>query len=297
MHSLLTALRFISRKLIQGHRIWRSGLVSAIMLVIAYVIIGSEICCASPCPLTVGDHISGVSSVRLPDNNSLTFWLSRSGKLSIYRSSNSTWDCIAQYPTTDGPLVALSVILLSNNSTFWALAIAENGALWLYSSANGNTVRYGQPTSTELFCDLDVILLPYDHFQAFVIARTGELWYYYEFDDRWVLLWEGYSELRAGSPTAQLGEEHVDLHVSPNPLRGFTRLNLSTDAGAPYAVKVYSIEGRLVRTISEGVGPADGLSLYWDGQNTDGRQVPNGTYFVVGSTGGRRIVSKAVIID
>ena len=44
-------------------------------------------------------------------------------------------------------------------------------------------------------------------------------------------------------------------------------------------MEIYSIEGRLVRTLVNEIRPAGDLELRWDGRNNRGSQVASGTYF------------------
>jgi hypothetical protein len=68
----------------------------------------------------------------------------------------------------------------------------------------------------------------------------------------------------------------VRLQVSPNPFHEKTRIALPAVPGL-MRLKVYDVEGRLVRILADGVAAS---SLEWDGRNAAGRAVAPGTYWL-----------------
>jgi len=62
------------------------------------------------------------------------------------------------------------------------------------------------------------------------------------------------------------------------------------------AIRVFTPEGRLVRSLFDGpVGPGGG-KFVWDGKDRGGRQVASGVYFVVADTGSRTYRTKIVLV-
>jgi hypothetical protein len=66
----------------------------------------------------------------------------------------------------------------------------------------------------------------------------------------------------------------------PNPFRDRSELRLSLPAAGSVAVRIYGVDGRLVRTLHDGPAAAGPLELTWNGRTNDGAKVPSGVYFV-----------------
>jgi len=64
----------------------------------------------------------------------------------------------------------------------------------------------------------------------------------------------------------------------PNPFQKDTEFTFILSQPATIKVKIYSIEGRLIRTIDYGTSEIGYNSLLWDGLDADGDILPNGTY-------------------
>ncbi len=71
------------------------------------------------------------------------------------------------------------------------------------------------------------------------------------------------------------------LHAaSPNPFAGSARLSFSLPERADVELSVYSVDGRLVRTLVSGEAGPGVIELTWDGRDNGGRRVGNGLYFM-----------------
>lgn len=72
--------------------------------------------------------------------------------------------------------------------------------------------------------------------------------------------------------------------AAPNPITSGAMIHLSMPpAGAVRAV-IWDVTGRLVRTLCDGVLPAAGRDIFWDGRGNDGRAVAAGIYWIRVST-------------
>jgi hypothetical protein len=80
-----------------------------------------------------------------------------------------------------------------------------------------------------------------------------------------------------GAPDDVIEEPRI-VDVSPNPSSGLTSVSFVAPPGAPIAVEIYSVAGRLVATADAEVDGATGQAL-WDGMGSDGRPVASGVYF------------------
>jgi flagellar hook capping protein FlgD/thermolysin metallopeptidase-like protein len=80
----------------------------------------------------------------------------------------------------------------------------------------------------------------------------------------------------------------------PNPSAGRTRFGFTLPEAGGAAVRVYDIEGRLVRTLWQGALGAGAHSLEWDGRDQAGHSISSGAYFVRLEQGGREAVRAVV---
>jgi hypothetical protein len=105
-------------------------------------------------------------------------------------------------------------------------------------------------------------------------------------------------QLLVGSPGLQMlgmAQGGSSLTLSPNPsVSGFS-MSFSPEGSAPVSLRIYSVDGRLVRTLLEGVAPEAHMTAAWDGRNTTGIRVAAGTYFAVMSQGESVNVKKLIL--
>ena len=72
----------------------------------------------------------------------------------------------------------------------------------------------------------------------------------------------------------------VALHPArPNPFRGATELAFELPSLADVQLAIYSVDGRLVRTLAEGLAGPGPVSVSWDGRDAAGHAVGSGLYF------------------
>jgi hypothetical protein len=111
--------------------------------------------------------------------------------------------------------------------------------------------------------------------------------------------------LKAEAVTDRLPEEPVSrdpsvarlsMSPSPNPFSRTTNIFFSLPATGKVSLDVYDVEGRLVRTIVEGVLPAGNHSATWEGTTNGGQSLAPGTYMSVLTLGDTRIVRKLTLL-
>ncbi|HEX7078329.1 MAG TPA: S8 family serine peptidase [Candidatus Eisenbacteria bacterium] len=66
--------------------------------------------------------------------------------------------------------------------------------------------------------------------------------------------------------------------ASPNPFNPSTRIAFEVPAAGKAALRVYSVSGRLVRTLVDAPLPAGRFHVTWDGRDDGGRSVASGVY-------------------
>ena len=72
------------------------------------------------------------------------------------------------------------------------------------------------------------------------------------------------------------------LHLfqnQPNPFSPETRIAYELPQGGRTELRIYAVNGRLVRTLLDAERPAGRHSLHWDGLDESGRAVSSGVYF------------------
>lgn len=109
----------------------------------------------------------------------------------------------------------------------------------------------------------------------------------------------GEPDAEAGPITVRVGEAPRALALSsvqPNPFRGQADLTVSLDRNGPFVVRVFTADGRLVRTLARGAGRPSDLRLTWDGTDGRGRPAGAGIYFFELRSGDRTRVQKAVLL-
>jgi len=84
--------------------------------------------------------------------------------------------------------------------------------------------------------------------------------------------------------------------ASPNPLNPETSISYSVGAGGMVSIRIFSVSGRLVRTLSEEPAAAGTYRVRWNGQGEDGRPVPSGIYFVRVEQNGASSISKLSVL-
>jgi hypothetical protein len=84
------------------------------------------------------------------------------------------------------------------------------------------------------------------------------------------------------------------LPSAPNPFLGSTQIRFALAEPAEATVRVYALDGRMVRTLLDTALPAGEKNLTWDGRDDLGRAVAAGTYIVrfqaTGKTDSQRVM-------
>jgi PKD repeat protein len=88
----------------------------------------------------------------------------------------------------------------------------------------------------------------------------------------------------------------VSAFASPNPFNPETAISLTLKNNGPVSVRIYSIEGRLVKTLKDEFATAGTHEVRWNGKDSAGRPVPSGMYFVKTEQGADKSVFKLSLL-
>ena len=88
-----------------------------------------------------------------------------------------------------------------------------------------------------------------------------------------------------GPFAVRIPDHPLGIRLSPNPGVGATRVELSLpgssrDPAVPVRALLFDLQGRLLRTLHEGMLPRGVTTLQWDGRDASGRTLGGGLYFV-----------------
>ena len=112
--------------------------------------------------------------------------------------------------------------------------------------------------------------------------------------------WAGYifagTPLVSGVPDELPAASNVIASIYPNPFNPSTSINLELGQDGPVRVEIFSLEGKLVRTLVNEVRSAGPMVVRWNGRNDLGGPVASGGYFcrVIGS--GQHDTAKMVLL-
>ncbi|MGB7055651.1 MAG: FlgD immunoglobulin-like domain containing protein [bacterium] len=82
----------------------------------------------------------------------------------------------------------------------------------------------------------------------------------------------------------------------PNPTRGRTAISYTTIAAAQVSLQIYDKTGCLVKTLVNNESKMGNETVHWDGEDSQGRRLPNGVYFVRFETQGYGETDNIILI-
>ncbi len=105
-----------------------------------------------------------------------------------------------------------------------------------------------------------------------------------------------------GAATVGVSEPTASVTIGlgpavPNPFTRASRVDFTLESARPIRVTVHDVVGRRIATVLDGLAPAGGGTVTWDGQDEVGRPVTAGVYFFRLSAPGLVRTSKVVRIE
>lgn len=88
----------------------------------------------------------------------------------------------------------------------------------------------------------------------------------------------------------------VSAFAAPNPFNPATSVKYSLRKGGEVSVRIFSLDGRLVKTLVEGPATAGTHEVLWDGRDNGGNSVRSGMYFVKTTSGGESAIFKLSLL-
>ena len=82
----------------------------------------------------------------------------------------------------------------------------------------------------------------------------------------------------------------------PNPFNPVTKVNFVLEREGHANVRVYDVQGRLVKELVDGLRAAGPGSVVWDGTDLNGKRASSGVYFVQVLSGGQKAGHKMVLL-
>lgn len=86
------------------------------------------------------------------------------------------------------------------------------------------------------------------------------------------------------------------IRAAPNPFNPGTEFRFDLARGGPVRLRIYDVQGTLVRTLIDGELPRGDHALPWRGTDDRGRRVPSGVYFGVLQADGEVRTTKVAIV-
>jgi len=121
--------------------------------------------------------------------------------------------------------------------------------------------------------------------------------------DYWVLVSRGdgapdeYGPVEVSIPSGSQAPRVLTLGFGrPNPFNPEATFPVTLDRDGVFSLRVYRVDGVLVRTLHDGPSPAGVYALRWDGRDASGRLLPGGVYLIELKSEGRTRVEKATLL-
>jgi len=86
--------------------------------------------------------------------------------------------------------------------------------------------------------------------------------------------------MRGTIDVAKSGSSSISSAAAPNPFKPETNISYTLRDSGPVSIRIYSVNGQLVRTLREDTATPGAYEVRWNGKDDGGRTAPSGIYFV-----------------
>lgn len=83
---------------------------------------------------------------------------------------------------------------------------------------------------------------------------------------------------------------------APNPMNPSTHIGYSTPLGGRVTLRIFDVQGRLVRTLFDGRTTPGPHEVYWEGRSDNGNAVSSGVYYYRLENAGHSLVRKIIVV-
>ena len=96
-----------------------------------------------------------------------------------------------------------------------------------------------------------------------------------------LLAYPGHCATVSSTPVSELPRSFGSITVAPNPFNPMTQIGVSIPAPTVMTLRVYGLDGKMVKEIYDGEVEAGHHQFTWDGRDVFGRPVGSGTYITL----------------
>ena len=96
--------------------------------------------------------------------------------------------------------------------------------------------------------------------------------------------------------TEDFPDQFTIRELYPNPFNPRINFNVRINSTEEINITVVDMLGRSISSIYSGVMVAGNYNFFWDGDNSIGKQVSSGTYFLVVSNKNKKLVKKMLYL-
>ncbi len=82
----------------------------------------------------------------------------------------------------------------------------------------------------------------------------------------------------------------------PNPFNGITKIRFSLPENDRVLLRIYTLQGKLIRTLASGRLPAGSRTVWWDGRDDNGIAAPSGMYVYRLTTSSAQLSKKLLLL-
>ena len=204
-------------------------------------------------------------------------------------TNDGVYPWVVDAPTSDNCLVRVSksADLEINDTSDWAFSIFQI-IDWVSVAPVTGDVSVGSRASVEVTLDATGLDAG-DYYADIIISSNG--------GDTVIVP----VALHVGATGIDDGEldtapVYVLKGASPNPFNPVTTVTYEAPADASVRLAIYSVAGRLVRTLVDGEVGAGQRTVVWDGRDDRGVEVQSGVYFCLMEAGGFNDTAKMVLM-
>ncbi len=178
------------------------------------------------------------------------------------------------FNTSDEVSFVLDIVHLDGEANFGVMVFERNDSSGFYNKFEFIAVNDMGGPGVDKSLELT---LPGSSYFGLVVYKMRN--YDYDKDLQYEVRFRN-PELSSTPEEQTLPSDSKIERIYPNPFNPQTTIRLAMKQSGPASVKVYDVQGRLVRTLVEGELNAGRHDLRWTGVDNAGRSVPSGVYFV-----------------